>query len=129
MAYWKFGDYTKTCYSWQWWADYIGDKNRVTLSPNTFVEKDGSGLICFHLHGYNIMTLSNLDRWQIDSCGWETHTTKKRINQLSPINLYQRNWVWFYDDENSVRQEFEDGIIVNCRSQRQDSLCWTKLKL
>lgn len=129
MAYWKFGDYSKRCYSWQWWVDYIGDKNRVTLNPNTFVEKDGQGLIYFHLHGYNIMTLSSLDRWQISSCGYETHTTKKRINQLSPMSLYQRNWVWLYKDENGVTQEFVDDIIIDCRSKRYDSLCWTPLKL
>lgn len=129
MAYWKFSDCTKRCYSWQWWVDYIDDRNRVTLSPNTFVEKGCDGLIYFHLHGYNIMTLSNLNRWQISSCGWETHTTKKRINQLSPIHVYQRDWQWYYDDENNIRQEFHDDIIVDYTSQKQDSLCWTKLKL
>jgi len=129
MAYWKFGKYDKTLYSHQWWKEYIDDKNRVTLSSNTFVEIDNNNLIKFYLHGNNIATVSHLNRWQLSSCGWETHTTKKRLNQLTPIKLWQKDYYWFYEDENGCEQLFEDGIIVDHRSKREDTLCWKKLSI
>jgi len=63
---WKFSDVSKRCYSYQWWSNYIGDKHRVNLSPNTFVEKENSGLINFYLFGNNILTVS-----------WQNHSIKK----------------------------------------------------
>ena len=41
----------------------------------------------------------------ITNCGWETNTTKERLNgviELSGVNIggiYQKNWQWYLDDK------------------------------
>jgi len=126
---WKFSDYSKRCYSHKWWSEYIGDKLFVNLSSNTQVCKRNKGLVEFYLHNHCIIKLSWQNYWWLSSCGWETSLTKKRLNQLGPINIYQKDWQWMYTDDMGITNTFTDGIIVDCYGRQQDELCWTKLKL
>ena len=128
---WKFSDYSKRCYSYDWWNNYIGNKYSVNLSPNTVVKKDNIeyGLINFYLHDSKIISLSWLNNWRLSSCGYYTHTTKKRLNQLGPVHVYQSDWLWLYKDSLGITRNYEDGMIVNKYGEEQDQLCWTKLKL
>ena len=31
----------------------------------------------------------------ITNCGWESNTTKERLNALPNVNIVQKNWVWY----------------------------------
>ena len=44
----------------------------------------------------------------LNTDGWRTVTTKERINQYSPVNVYQRNGLWYMPDGSL----FYDGIKV-----------------
>ena len=46
------------------------------------------------LHG-NVIADMNEDGLYISSCGWETSTTKERLNALPNVSIYQRNFQWF----------------------------------
>ena len=50
------------------------------------------------LHGYVIADM-NEDGLHISSCGWETSTTKDRLNGLPNVSIYQRNFQWFLNGE------------------------------
>ena len=50
------------------------------------------------LHG-NVIADMNEDGLYISSCGWETATTKERLNGLPNVSIYQRNFQWFLNGE------------------------------
>ena len=35
----------------------------------------------------------------ITNCGWETNTTKERLNGIPRVNIYQKNWQWYLNGE------------------------------
>ena len=61
------------------------------------------------LHGHTIARIFPGDRLILSSCGWETKTTKSRLNAiLHRYNLngiYQENFVWYIGDK-----VFEDNM-------------------
>ena len=69
-----------------------------------------------YLHGNHIATVGD-DFVMIFDGGWQTTTTKSRLNAI--INrfcngvtdgVYQRNFQWYVKD-NNVEKEFENGYI------------------
>ena len=50
------------------------------------------------LHGNVIATLSN-DGMTISTCGWNTVTTRERLNGLPNVHLIQRNWQLYLNGE------------------------------
>jgi hypothetical protein len=53
----------------------------------------------------------------INSGGWQTTTTKARINQFLPsyVNVYQKNRQWFIDNKGQILKFF-DGIELPARA-------------
>ena len=35
----------------------------------------------------------------ITNCGWFTNTTKERLNALEGVSIYQKDFVWYLNDE------------------------------
>ena len=69
------------------------------------------------LHGHNIATYDHeTAALKISSCGWETVTTKSRLNailqEVKPgCSVFQKNWDWFVSFRDEVK-EFWDGMIL-----------------
>ena len=42
----------------------------------------------------------------ITNCGWETPTTKERLNALEGVNIHQKNWQWYLNDK-----QWDGGLI------------------
>ncbi len=67
--------------------------------------------VLLYLHD-NLIAKGGNGQLSITSAGWETNTTKERLNGLlSMINqplIYQRDFVW-YRDIDGQRTEFNDG--------------------
>ena len=69
------------------------------------------------LHGHNIATVDHsTNAVKVSSCGWQTVTTKSRLNAiLSEVkygcSVFQKNFNWFvsYRDETA---SFWDGMIL-----------------
>ena len=51
-----------------------------------------------YLHGNKIAEKRNGQIW-ITSAGWNTNTTKERLNSLSGVSIYQKNGDWFLNGE------------------------------
>ena len=72
-------------------------------SSNTTVKYDkDSGLSQVFLHGHNIAEYGHGDMsLAVNNCGYETNTTKSRLNVLIQFvhgglsGLYQKNFEWF----------------------------------
>ena len=82
---------------------------------NTRVEvaKDGTFV---YLHGHNIATIFNNGDIRLSSCGWETVTTKSRLNAILDcfvhnIGIYQKDWVWYITGRD-FNVPFYDGYQI-----------------
>ena len=87
-------------------------------SSNTRVEfNDSTNCSSVFLHGHQIATFAhNLKAVKISSCGWQTVTTKSRLNAiLSEVkygcSVFQKNWNWFVSFRGQT-QDFVDGMIL-----------------
>ena len=58
-----------------------------------------SGDTYLELHGSPIAWLDPDNVLRITSAGWETHTTKERLNGLPNVNVYQHQFQWYLNGE------------------------------
>ena len=89
-------------------------RNRVEYwnGGNTTVETDKEGNQFVTLHGNLIAQISNFGDIKLSSCGWQTVTTKSRLNAildtfLNGIGVYQKDFIWYIND-----REFFDGYTI-----------------
>ena len=87
-------------------------------SSNTRVEYNNStNCSSIYLHGHQIATFDhNLKAVKLSSCGYETNTTKSRLNAILDevkygCRVFQKNWNWFVSYNNQT-QSFWDGMIL-----------------
>ena len=91
-------------------ADWSGSNTQVNYNSNTNCSS-------VYLHGHQIATFDhNLKAVKLSSCGYETNTTKSRLNAILDevkygCKLFQKNWNWFVSYNNQTR-DFVDGMIL-----------------
>jgi len=99
--------------------EILGKRNSRRLANNTYLERTLSpDMICVRLHATQIIKyLNNSDQDIIlDSGGWQTVTTKQRLNQFSPAQIYSKKGIWYiYHEDN--RYPFHDGITIDCHGK------------
>ena len=89
-------------------------RNRVNWSKsNTTVFNDNEGNQFVTLHGNLIATISNFGDIKLSSCGWQTNTTKSRLNAildtfLYGLSVYQKNFEWYIGGD-----DFFDGYTIH----------------
>ena len=71
------------------------------------------------LHGHCIAWLDTItDVWTLSSCGWETVTTKSRLNALMHEfelgGIFQKNYQWFHSRDGKT-VPFVDGVKVDSK--------------
>ena len=91
--------------------------NKTWQSANTSVhycEENGESVV--RLHGHKIAVIGD-DFLQIFDGGWQTTTTKSRLNALIDRfcnavtdGVFQKDYEWFIRD-NKVTRDFENGYI------------------
>lgn len=88
--------------------DWKNDNTEVIYSP----ERDANYVF---LHGNHIATIG--DTWlQMFNCGWQTMTTKSRLNAIlsehgSGEYIYQKQGKWFVSTNNGDLM-FSEGMIL-----------------
>lgn len=89
----------------------LGKTNRgqrkVGNNTYAFIETDGT--VAIELHGTKVVRFLTNGLVELNSGGWQTSTTKDRINKYSPVGVYQKNFEWFLDDGTP----FEDKMLVS----------------
>ena len=91
-------------------ADWAGSNTQVNYNDNT-------NCSTIYLHGHQIATFDhNLKAVKLSSCGYETVTTKSRLNAILDevkycCKVFQRDFNWFigYQDQTA---SFWDGMIL-----------------
>ena len=91
-------------------SDWSGSNTQVTYNNSTNCSS-------IHLHGHLIATFDhNLRAVKLDSCGYETVTTKSRLNAILEevkygCKVFQKNFDWFVR-YNGQTASFWDGMIL-----------------
>lgn len=87
-----------------------GKTNRKSrkIGNNTYAEIEYDNSVSIRLHGTAVVRFYPNGLVKLNSGGWQTSTTKDRINKYSPVKVYQKKYVWYLEDGT----EFEDNILV-----------------
>ena len=91
-------------------TDWSGSNTQVNYNSNTNCSS-------VYLHGHQIATLDHsTNALKIDSCGYQTVTTKSRLNAILEevkygCRVFQKQFDWFVSFNNST-QSFFDGMIL-----------------
>ena len=91
-------------------GNWCGSNTQVTYNENTNCSS-------VYLHGHQIATLDHsTNALKIDSCGYQTNTTKSRLNALLEevkygCKVFQKNFNWFVSYNDQTRN-FWDGMIL-----------------
>ena len=95
----------------------LSNKGNWSGSNTTVVYNDSSNCSSVYLHGHQIATLDhNTNALKLDSCGYETVTTKSRLNAILEevkygCKVFQKNWNWFVSYQGTTT-DFTDGMIL-----------------
>lgn len=90
----------------------LGTRDRRKVANNTYVERHEPGLLVLKLHGHSIADLHADGRLFVTDAGWRTTTTKDRLNRLLGLQVWQRDWAWFYSWEGGIEQDWRDGHLL-----------------
>ena len=95
----------------------LSNKSNWAGSNTTVRYNDNTNCSSVYLHGHQIATLDhNTNALKLDSCGYETVTTKSRLNAILEevkwgCRVFQKNWNWFVS-YNGTTTDFIDGMIL-----------------
>lgn len=80
-----------------------GRNGTKKIANNTYLVPLEDGAVAVRLHDTNVLTILPDNSYILNSGGWQTVTTKARINEFSSARLCQKNGLWtvsgipFYD--------------------------------
>ena len=95
----------------------LSNKNNWAGSNTTVCYNDSTNCSSVYLHGHQIATLDhNTQGLKLSSCGYETVTTKSRLNAILDevkygCKVFQKQFDWFVSYNNQT-QSFFDGMIL-----------------
>ena len=93
-------------------ADWSNSNTRVEFNSNTNCSS-------IYLHGHQIATYEhNLKAVKLSSCGWQTNTTKSRLNAILDevkygCKVFKKNFNWFVSYNDDVKDFFDGMILVD----------------
>ena len=76
-----------------------------------------------HLYGHRLLGILP-HGYVISDGGWQSSTTKMRLNKYLPNNyhVYQREWVWYVKNTNTeTEMEFHNGSFLDWKGRMHDS--------
>lgn len=78
--------------------DKLNGKFKRKLENNTYLVMLNPNQIAVKLHNTYVVIINSNNTYQLYTGGFKTTTTKDRLNKYSPIKIYQKDYVWYFDD-------------------------------
>jgi hypothetical protein len=95
----------------------LGGRETKKLSNNTYLRKEGANYIV-KLHNTDIITVTPDNKLILNSGGWQTPTTKARINEFTKARISQKRGIWYLAAGSTP---FYDGIVIDSEGQPVDN--------
>ena len=98
----------------------LSNRSNWSKSNTQVVYNESTDCSSVYLHGHQIATLDhNNQALKLSSCGYQTVTTKSRLNAILceidyGCRVFQKNWDWYFKSNNNGTVDFWDGMIL-CR--------------
>lgn len=92
---------------------------KVPNIRSTVLQRLPGGGIAVKYHGTAVVVMYKTGGYLLNSGGYRTSTTKRRINTFSPARVYQRKRVWYLDSG----EIFVDGVRIGMLLQRSFTFC------
>ena len=73
--------------------------NRQTFKRQNMEVTSFDDSFYLKLHGNTIAVLHGDGTLMITDAGWQSNTTKERLNGLPNVNIHQKNFVWYLNGE------------------------------
>ena len=73
----------------------LAETRRRKLANNTYLECNDDGSFGIRLHSTQVVVYHEDGRIVLDSGGWQTVTTKARMNSFSNASLWQDKGIWY----------------------------------
>ena len=95
----------------------ISNKGNWSLSNTSVEYNEDTNCSNVFLHGHNIATVDHgTNSVKLSSCGWETPTTKSRLNAIlqevkTGFSIFQKQFEWFLNGQGRT-VDFFDGMIL-----------------
>ena len=89
----------------------ISYRTRRKVGNNTYAEILHDGSVGITLHSTIVVRIHEDGTYTLSNGGWQTATTKDRINQYSPYKVYQRNHTWYVHKGEKVFP-FYSGMVI-----------------
>ena len=97
----------------------LSNKANWGKSNTQVVYNESTNCSSVYLHGHQIATLDhNNQALKLSSCGYQTNTTKSRLNAILceidyGCKVFQKNWDWYFRSNNNGTVDFWDGMILS----------------
>ena len=93
----------------------VGKSKGMRIANNTLMRYEGDKCI-FRLHDTDILIVEDNKKFILDSGGYQTRTTKDRLNRFLPngINVFQKDYNWYVNVNGDVK-DFEDGMVIELK--------------
>lgn len=88
----------------------LQDKQIIEVGHNTYLRRLADNKIGVHLHRTDVVVYYKDGTVELNSGGFETVTTKDRMNKFSPVGVQQTNREWFMRDSKCT--PFHDFIRI-----------------
>lgn len=86
-------------------------KSKIVANNTVEYERENGDRV-IRLHSTDIITFKANGDIVLDSGGWQTVTTKERMNRFGPFQVWQRNKMWWVDCEDTI-YAYADGITFH----------------
>ena len=73
--------------------------NRQTFKRQNMQVTSFDDKFYLKLHNNIIAVLNEDDTLMITDAGWQSNTTKERLNGLPNVDIHQKNFVWYLNDK------------------------------
>jgi hypothetical protein len=83
-------------------------KTERRLKNNTVLRRIDADTLAVRLYATDIVLIHRNGNFTLNSGGWRTATTKARINEYSPVRLWQKKGVWYIGDV-----KFAENVVVD----------------
>ena len=100
----------------------LSNKGNWNGSNTSVLYNDSTNCSSVYLHGHQIATLDhNTNALKLNSCGYETVTTKSRLNAILEevkygCKVFQKNWNWFVSFRGTTTNFFDGMILLDTQS-------------
>ncbi len=96
-------------------AELLGSRDSLKIGHNTYLERMLSDDIGIRLHATTIVAFLAEGGVILNSGGWQTVTTKERMNRYLPagVSVVRNKKAWYVLDREAMNEtEFSDGMLI-----------------